>query len=75
MIIDLIDNNTSLPVPRVSFDPPGRFTPNLMSHFLPYFASEIDRAQTAVRHAARVRPAVAPSKSDAGLPALKGARK
>lgn len=51
MIIELIDNGTSLPVPHVTFDPPGRFTERLMEHYLSHFAQEIQRAQSKVRFA------------------------
>lgn len=58
MVIELIDNGTSRPTPRVTFDPPGRFTPGFMFDNLPHFAQEIERAQAQVRHAA-TRAAVA----------------
>lgn len=65
MIITLIDNGTSLPVPLVTFDPPGRFTGRLMEHYLTLFAQEIQRAQVRVRHEAEHGPLAAPAPLDA----------
>src|SRR5690348_11970719 len=50
MIIDLLDNGTARPIPRVSFDPVGRFTAGMMMDYVSHFAREIDRAQAGVRH-------------------------
>jgi hypothetical protein len=49
MIVELIDNGTSLPTPKITFDPPGRMTPGWLHHHLMYMCSELHRAQTAVR--------------------------
>lgn len=51
MIIDLIDNGTARPIPRITFDPVGRFTPGLINDHMILLAQEIHRAQTAVRYA------------------------
>ena len=49
MTIELIDNDTSMPIPRVTFSPVGRFTPAMISFYATFFASQIQQAQTAVR--------------------------
>jgi hypothetical protein len=49
MTIEFIDNGTSLPVPRVTFDPIGRITPGCFHHYQTYFVQEIQRAGVAVR--------------------------
>ena len=52
MIIDLIDNGTSRPTPRITLAPAGRFTPGMMLEYVPLFAQEIERAHAATRTAA-----------------------
>ncbi len=56
MIIELTPNGTSRPVPRVTFDPVGMFTPGLVYDSLPYFAQEVERAQAKVRYDAQHGP-------------------
>jgi len=58
MVIDLIDNGTSRPFPRVTFDPVGRFTPGIIEQFQMHFYHEIELAQSRVRAAARASPLV-----------------
>jgi hypothetical protein len=53
MTITLRHNGTSRPSPEVTFDDVGLFTAGLMGDYLTHFASEIERAQVRVRHAAR----------------------
>ncbi len=53
MIIELTPNGTSRPVPRVTFDPVGMFTPGLLYDALPHFAQEVERAQAKVRYDAQ----------------------
>lgn len=55
MTITLRHNGTSRPSPEVEFDDVGLFTPGLMGDYLNVFATEIERAQAAIRHAARAK--------------------
>jgi hypothetical protein len=52
MIIELIDNGTSRPTPKITLDPPGRFTPGMMFEYVPLFANAIEQAQAGVRREA-----------------------
>lgn len=49
MTIEFIDNGTSLPVPRVTFDPIGRITPGCFHHYMTNFLQEIQRAGVSAR--------------------------
>lgn len=53
MTITLRHNGTSRPHPEVEFDPVGMFTAGLLGDNLNYFASEVERAQSRIRHADR----------------------
>lgn len=50
MIVTLTPNGTSRPLPTVTFDPVGMFTPGLLNDHLVHFAQEVERAQAKVRH-------------------------
>lgn len=64
-VIELLDLGGSRPVPRITFDPVGRFTAGMVTDmeggFPMHFAQEIEKAQAAVRHAARTAPPTPPS--------------
>lgn len=49
MTIELIDAGSGMPVPHITFDPVGRFTPAMMEQYVPYFAQAINRAQADIR--------------------------
>lgn len=53
MIIELTSNGTGRPVPKVSFDPVGLFTPGLLGDHLQTFAAAVEHAQAAERNRRR----------------------
>lgn len=59
-VIELLDFGGTRPIPRITFDPVGRFTAGLVTDmeggFPMHFAQEIEKAQAAVRHRERTAP-------------------
>lgn len=53
MTITLTSNGTGRPIPSVSFDPVGLFTPGLLGDHLQTFAAAVEHAQAAERNRRR----------------------
>ena len=78
MIVELHENGTGRPLPTITFDPVGRFTPGLIDHYQMLFYQRIEQAHAATRASARASPPVESSADDIlttdSIPARRRAR-
>lgn len=74
MTIELLENGSARPFPRVTFDPVGMFTPGLIDHYQMHFYEQIELAQVRVRAAARASPPVVESDDTTPTTARRRAR-
>jgi hypothetical protein len=74
MTIELLDNGSARPFPRVTFDPVGMFTPGLIEQYQMHFYQQIELAQAKVRASARASPPVVASDDTAPTTARRRAR-
>lgn len=49
MIVELHENGTGRPLPHITFDPVGRFTPGLIDHYQMLFYQRIEQAHAETR--------------------------